>query len=110
MVRREILRQGCFFLHETKAVYFTLNIPLSFLEILQRVAFQTCAPQVFDRVADTKVKVLGNLNTLHAGRVRVVMRWMIYLVVHFFVFLAICMHLSEQVLRKPIPVRIGANG
>ena len=59
-------------------VDFAANIPSRFAQVLQCFAFEPGAPQVFNGVADTEVKVFCNLDALNQGRMTGVVRRMVY--------------------------------
>lgn len=60
----------------------TVDVPSGFLEILNRFILEIGAPDILHRIAQTKVHMLGDLDTLDSGRMRSVMLGMVYVVVH----------------------------
>ena len=60
----------------------TIDVPSCFLKILDAFILEIRSPYVLHRIAQTKVHMLGDLDTLDSGRMRSVMLGMVYVVVH----------------------------
>lgn len=60
----------------------SIDVPSGFFEILNRFVLKIRPPDILHRIAQTKVHMLGDLDTLDSGRMRSVMLGMVYVVVH----------------------------
>ena len=61
---------------------FSGDIPRCFFKVLDGIAFQICAPNVFHCIAKIEAHMLGDLDALDAAGVFSIMRRMIYGVCH----------------------------